>query len=103
MLAGASAAAHAAGFAVDVLSLEGGTDARTDRIIDLADSGQVDGIVSFAPASATLESQVSSGTTVVVSGDFDDEMRGIGELLTRRLSQSSSRVSRSEVIAGSCT
>ena len=80
MLAGASAAAHAAGFAVDVLSLEGGTDARTDRIIDLADSGQVDGIVSFAPASATLESQVSSGTTVVVSGDFDDEMRGIGEL-----------------------
>jgi DNA-binding LacI/PurR family transcriptional regulator len=80
MLAGASSAAHDAGFSIDVMSLEGGIEARTERIIDLAVSGQVDGIVSFAPALPTLESQVSTGTTIVVSGDFDDEMRSIGEL-----------------------
>src|SRR6187401_1159917 len=47
MLAGATAAAHAAGYAVDVLSLEGGAEARTERILELADSGQVEGILSL--------------------------------------------------------
>lgn len=80
MLAGASAAAHAAGFAVEVLSIEGGAAERTDRVAELADSGQVDGIVSFAPVLSSLELQASSGTPIVASADFDDEMRGIGEL-----------------------
>jgi DNA-binding LacI/PurR family transcriptional regulator len=80
MLAGASRAAHEAGYAVDVLSLEGGADDRTERIIELADSGQVDGIVSFAPVLPSLEPHMASGTTITISGDFDDEMRGIGEL-----------------------
>jgi DNA-binding LacI/PurR family transcriptional regulator len=80
MLAGASAAAHAAGYAVEVLSLEGGAEERTRRVAELADSGQVDGIVSFAPVLASAELQASSGTPIVASADFDDEMRGIGEL-----------------------
>ena len=80
MLAGASAAAHAAGYAVEVLALEGGAEERTERVAELADSGQVDGIVSFAPVLASLELQASSGTPIVASADFDDEMRGIGEL-----------------------
>ena len=80
MLAGASTAAHAAGYAVEVLALEGGAEERTERVAELADSGQVDGIVSFAPVLASLELQASSGTPIVASADFDDEMRGIGEL-----------------------
>lgn len=80
MLAGASAAAHAAGFAVEVLSLEGGADERTQRVAELADSGQVDGIVAFAPVNDAAELEGSSGTPIVASADFDDEMRGIGEL-----------------------
>ncbi|MEV5070880.1 LacI family DNA-binding transcriptional regulator [Microbacterium sp. LMI12-1-1.1] len=80
MLAGASAAAHAAGYAVEVLSLEGGADERTQRVAELADSGQVDGIVAFAPVNAAAELEASSGTPIVASADFDDEMRGIGEL-----------------------
>lgn len=80
MLAGAGTAAHAAGYAVEVLSLEGGAEERTRRVAELADSGQVDGIVSFAPVMASAELQASSGTPIVASADFDDEMRGIGEL-----------------------
>ena len=80
MLAGASAAAHGAGYAVEVLALEGGAAERTERVAELADSGQVDGIVSFAPVLASLDLQASSGTLIVASADFDDEMRGIGEL-----------------------
>jgi LacI family transcriptional regulator len=80
MLAGAGAAAHEAGYAVEVLSLEGGAEARTERVIELADSGLVDGIVSFAPILAAPELEASSGTTIVTAAEFDDEMRGIGEL-----------------------
>ena len=80
MLAGAMGAAHDAGYAVDVLSPEGDAAARTDRLLELADSGQVEGIVSFAPVLPPLESMTPNGTLVVVSGDYDDEMRGIGEL-----------------------
>jgi len=80
MLAGASAAAHWAGYAVEVLALEGGATDRTERVAELADSGQVDGIVSFAPILASPDLQASSGTLIVASADFDDEMRGIGEL-----------------------
>ena len=80
MLAGASSAAHKAGYAVEVLALEGGAAERTERVAELADSGQVDGIVSFAPVLSSLELQTSSGTLIIASADFDDEMRGIGEL-----------------------
>jgi DNA-binding LacI/PurR family transcriptional regulator len=79
MLAGAMAAAHEAGYSVDVLSPEGGAGARTERLVELADSGQVEGIVSFAPVLPTVDS-TTNGTIVVVSGDFDDEMRGVGQL-----------------------
>ncbi|WP_307785476.1 LacI family DNA-binding transcriptional regulator [Microbacterium hibisci] len=80
MLAGASSAAHEAGFAVEVLALEGGAAERTARVAELADSRQVDGIVSFAPVLASLDLEATSGTPIIASADFDDEMRGIGEL-----------------------
>lgn len=79
MLAGAGAEAHAAGYAVDVLSLEGGAEARTRRVLELADSGQVDGIVSFAPLDVT-DTTGQARAPIVESGEFDDEMRGIGGL-----------------------
>jgi len=80
MLGGAMAAAHEAGYSVDVLSPEGGAAERTERLVELAESGQVEGIVSLAPVLTTLGSTTPNGTLVVVSGEFDDEMRGIGEL-----------------------
>lgn len=80
MLAGASAAAHDAGYVIEVLSLDGGAEARTERMLDLADSGQVEGILSLAPLLPSSERSLPDGAAIVVSADFDDEMRGIGEL-----------------------
>lgn len=80
MLAGAAAAAHQAGYTLDVLSLEGGPAARTERMLELADSGQVEGILSLAPVLPSGEGRLPEGAAVVVSADFDEGMRGIGEL-----------------------
>ncbi len=79
MLGGSSRAAHAAGYSVDVLSIEGGVTARTRRVAELADSGQVDGVVSFAPVTADLD-HVSAPVPVIVAAELDDDMRGIGHL-----------------------
>ncbi|MBX9396561.1 substrate-binding domain-containing protein [Streptomyces sp. TRM72054] len=80
MLAGAAAAAHEAGYAVEVVSLQGGAEARTERVLELADSGQVEGILALVPFRPEIEERLPTGAAVVVSADFDDSMRGIGEL-----------------------
>lgn len=79
MLAGASEAAVAAGYSIDVVSHEGGVSERTDRVLDLAESGQVEGILSLAPLLPTAQ-VLAESTTVTVSADFDDDMRGVGAL-----------------------
>lgn len=79
MLAGASAAAVSAGYAIDVVSHEGGISERTERVLDLAESGQVEGILSFAPLLPVID-RLAASTTVTVSADFDDSMRGVGAL-----------------------
>ncbi|WP_197972319.1 MULTISPECIES: substrate-binding domain-containing protein [Streptomyces] len=80
MLAGAAAAAHEAGYAVEVVSLQGGAEARTERVLELADSEQVEGILALVPFRPEIEERLPTGAAVVVSADFDDSMRGIGEL-----------------------
>ncbi|GAA2113603.1 LacI family DNA-binding transcriptional regulator [Streptomyces synnematoformans] len=80
MLAGAAAAAHEAGFAVEVVSVEGGADVRTERVLELADSGQLEGILALAPIKSAIEGRLPERAAIVVSADFDDAMRGIGEL-----------------------
>ena len=80
ILAGASAVAHDAGFVMEVLSLDGGSEARTQRMLELADSGQVEGILSLAPVLPTSGQSLGEAGAIVVSADYDDEMRGIGEL-----------------------
>lgn len=79
MLAGASEAAVAGGYAIDVVSHGGGIAERTDRVRDLAESGQVEGILAFAPLLPEIE-RFAQSTTVTVSADFDDSMRGLGAL-----------------------
>lgn len=80
MLAGASAAAHGDGYVVDVVSAQGGAHARTERLIELADTGQVEGILCLAPVLPEVQSRLQQTTTIVVSDSFDDEMRGTGAL-----------------------
>ena len=80
MLHGATATAHQAGYSVEVLSLEGDIRARTARLLELSDSGQVEGILSLVSIPRSVEDEVAQSTTITVSADFDDEFRGIGEL-----------------------
>ncbi|MEV4937413.1 LacI family DNA-binding transcriptional regulator [Streptomyces zaomyceticus] len=80
ILAGASAKAQAAGYFVDSVGAGGGIRARSERLLDLADSGQFEGIVSLAPVLPATQKALHQRTVVVISADFDDEMRGIGEL-----------------------
>ncbi|MET0296346.1 MAG: LacI family DNA-binding transcriptional regulator [Microbacterium sp.] len=80
MLAGASAVARDAGYVVDVLSIEGGVESRTGRLLDIIDLGQFEGVLSFAPILPSAAKEIARGATIAVSADFDDAMRGIGEL-----------------------
>jgi DNA-binding LacI/PurR family transcriptional regulator len=79
MLAGATRRAHEAGYQVEVISPEGGAAARAERILELADTRLVDGILSLSPV-ALAQDDLPTDAVLVVSADFDDEMRGIGEL-----------------------
>lgn len=80
MLSGAVEIAHSAGYITEIMSLDGGAQARTERMLELADSGQVEGILSLAPLAPSSRQDMVGRAAVVVSGDYDDEMRGIGEL-----------------------
>lgn len=79
MVAGASAAAADAGFSIEVVSVNG-TQARTQRVLELVDSGQVEGVLSLAPLEPRGVPSTRADAPIVVSDDFDDEMRGIGAL-----------------------
>ncbi|WP_203784743.1 LacI family DNA-binding transcriptional regulator [Paractinoplanes rishiriensis] len=79
VLAGATAVAHEAGYAVEVVTLDGPAATRADRVRELADSGFFEAIVSFTPLPADA-TRTDTGTPVVVSPHYDENMRGIGEL-----------------------
>lgn len=76
MLAGAHAEAHEAGYNLDILSPEGGAPGRTQRVLELADSGLVEGVLSFSPLDPTGLDSIPGDTVVVVANEFDDDMRG---------------------------
>ncbi|MEV6820365.1 LacI family DNA-binding transcriptional regulator [Nocardiopsis dassonvillei] len=80
LLAGAIATAHAEGFVVEAVSVDGGVGARTERMLELAGSGQVEGVLSLAPVAPDSLRGAGEGASVVVSADYDDEMRGLGEI-----------------------
>ena len=79
MLSGATRTAHDAGYKVEIISPEGGAAARATRILELADGHMVDGILSFSSVDV-LADDLPSGTALVITAEFDDEMRGIGQL-----------------------
>src|SRR4051812_41710951 len=78
MLAAVFAAAHEAGYTVDLVGLEGGGADRAARAEELADSGEFEGILALASLGAAPTSW--SGVPVVIIADYDDELRGLGAL-----------------------
>lgn len=78
LLSAASALAHEAGYAVDLVGLEGDATERAGRAQELADSGEFEGILALATlGDRTVE---TSDTALVVLADYDDELRGLGAL-----------------------
>lgn len=74
-VSGAVAAAQHAGFTIEALSVGGGAQARAERVRELVASGAVEGVLSLAP----LDEDIGAlAVPLVVSPDFDDEMRSIG-------------------------
>ncbi|MFC7624083.1 LacI family DNA-binding transcriptional regulator [Microlunatus sp. GCM10028923] len=78
LLAAASETAHQAGYQVEMVSVEGSVRARSARILDLARSGQVEGILSIS--SIDVRGRASSEVPIVATGTYDDNLRGLGEL-----------------------
>jgi len=78
LMSAASSAAHASGYAVDMLGLEGPEASRVARAQELADSGEFEGILAIATLGD--EPIVSSTTPIVIVADYDDELHGIGAL-----------------------
>lgn len=79
MLRGASAAAREAGYLTDVIGLEGGEKRRVEGALALLNSRQADGILSFTPL-GDLAHQPSTKRSVVVVGEYDDDMHSQGAM-----------------------
>ncbi|MFC7404741.1 LacI family DNA-binding transcriptional regulator [Georgenia alba] len=80
ILSGAVDAAHEAGYALEVLSVEGTPDERFERVLQTADSGQVDGVLTLAPIPPESGHGSPGRAAIVVAEDYDERSRGIGEL-----------------------
>ncbi|MDT0446227.1 LacI family DNA-binding transcriptional regulator [Streptomyces johnsoniae] len=80
VLSGAAAAAHEAGYLLDVVSLEGDAAARATRLEALLQPESADGILSFAPLGKSTGGFALSDIRVpmVVEGAYDDSMRAQG-------------------------
>lgn len=87
MLSGAAGAAHARGYRVDVVAMEGSAGARALQLERLLAGDDIAGILSFvprpkAPAGTTgkAASATSPAVPLVVAGEYDNKMRARGSL-----------------------
>lgn len=78
MLNGAAAAAHAAGYRVDVVAMEGTADARGQQLNTLLAAEDIAGILSFVPQPRSTAAGQSGVAALVVAGEYDNQMRALG-------------------------
>ncbi|GAA3921268.1 LacI family DNA-binding transcriptional regulator [Microbacterium invictum] len=80
MLAGATEKARSAGYQVDAIILDGTTEDRSNRMLELAEAGLFEGLLALTYLASDRHEQIASRVPVVVGAEYDDEMRGIGDL-----------------------
>lgn len=78
MLAASAETAHEHGYSVEVVGVEGGAEGRLERIRELADWGQVEGILSISPLVGV--ETIRASVPLVVQADYDDDMHALGHL-----------------------
>lgn len=81
LLSGAIAAARDDGYVVEVVSLPDEPGARDERLAEVVDSGQYEGVLSFTPL-PTIDS--AGGPVVLPVGEFDDAMHMTGAFTDSR-------------------
>jgi DNA-binding LacI/PurR family transcriptional regulator len=79
-LGGAVLAANEQGYAVQVVSESGGPQERADRVRDIADSGEVDGVLALVPLPPESQGSYPPRAALVIADDYDEGSRSIGEL-----------------------
>ena len=82
MLSGAAETAHASGFRIDVVAMEGIAEARASRLQGLLAGEDIAGILSFVPRPSKLgaSSDDVPNVPMVVAGEYDNRMRARGSL-----------------------
>ena len=80
LLAGASEVAQDAGYAAESHHIDGTPDARAERVLDLAASGQYEGILTIAPVPDGLTAPTGSDCVIVPAATFDAELHSVGPL-----------------------
>jgi DNA-binding LacI/PurR family transcriptional regulator len=82
MLNGAAETAHAGGFRIDVVAMEGTAETRARRLQGLLSGDDIAGILSFVPRPSKLGSSPDEAPNVpmVVAGEYDNRMRARGSL-----------------------
>ncbi|WP_203581907.1 LacI family DNA-binding transcriptional regulator [Microbacterium hibisci] len=78
LLSGAIAAAQQEDYVVEVVSLPPTTADRDERLAEVIESRQYEGILSFTPLRAPAAA-ADTGTVVLAVGELDDEMHVTGE------------------------
>jgi DNA-binding LacI/PurR family transcriptional regulator len=78
MITGAAAAAHGAGYVVEVITVGGPSHSTPARALELADSNLFEGIVSLTPLDGSPSH--SDGTPIVSLPSYDDRTHTIGAL-----------------------
>ena len=78
LLGGAIAAAREAGYVVEVVSLPQDAAGRDERLAEVLESGQFEGVLSFTPLGDVAASE--DGPVMLSAGEFDDDVHVTGEL-----------------------
>jgi DNA-binding LacI/PurR family transcriptional regulator len=78
VLAGAQEAAHQAGYALELMNLDGSNRTWATRVLELADSGLFEGVVSLMPLPPGLAA--TSRTPILENALYDERMHAIGPL-----------------------
>lgn len=80
VVAGATEAAQEVGYVVEVVTLGGAPETRDPRVLELADCGLYEGIVSLTPLPAVERRAATLPTPVLVDPQYDEALRAIGVL-----------------------
>ncbi|MEV0748208.1 MULTISPECIES: LacI family DNA-binding transcriptional regulator [Streptomyces] len=80
MLVGATEKAHAHGYQIEGVTLDGSAETLAVRMLELAESGMFEGVLSLTPLLADPPGKAPPPTPIVVAAEYDEELRAMGEL-----------------------